>query len=241
LRLSRRPLPPGDASIDALADGDRRLLQRIWAGRADSELGAAESFKVITGALVDFGAEPELIDLARRAVEDEQWHARICHHVATLFAGSDLPHPVAAPTAVPIYLRASAELRPTLHIVAQCCLNETTASAFLESCLLTATSEPVRTALRALLADDIDHARIGWAHLASPRLSRERRRELAALIPSLIAANLRAWDARFPVPPSPSLAAHGCRPAAETAVAVAEVLKQVIVPGLRQVGYAWAG
>jgi hypothetical protein len=223
--------------MDALGDADRRLLMRIWTGRADAELGAAESFRVIADALVDFGAETELRDLARRAIEDEQWHSRICHHLATLFAGRDLPHPVAAPTAVPIHLQASAELRPTLHIVAQCCLNETTASAFLECCLATATSEPVRTALRALMADDIDHARIGWAHLASPRLSLDRRRELATFLPSLIAANLRAWDARYPVPLSPALAAHGCPPRDQSAVAVEEALQAVIVPGLRQVGF----
>jgi hypothetical protein len=237
LRLSRRPLPPADASIDALADADRALLTRIWAGRADAELGAADSFRVVAGALRDFDAEPDLIVLAGRAIEDEQWHARICHHVASLFAGRELRHPVAVDPAVPIQPRASAALRPTLHIVAQCCLNETTASAFLESCLQRATAEPVRTALRALMADDIDHARIGWAHLASPRLPLELRQELGAFLPSLIAANGRAWAGRYPVPPSPVLEAHGCPAFADSAAAVEEALQAIIAPGLARFGY----
>src|SRR5581483_1855519 len=103
-----------------------------------------------------------------------------------------------------------------------------------------ARTAPVRFVLKALMADDIDHARIGWAHLASPRLSPERRREVAAWLPSLIRATSRTWGDHPPLPESPALDANGCPSLAETAVAVETALREMIVPGLRRFGFVIA-
>ena len=138
---------------------------------------------------------------------------------------------------MPALVGAPAELRPTLHVIGQCLLNETTASAFLERCHAGARTRPVRFVLKALMADDIDHARIGWAHLASPRLSLDRRREVGAWLPSLIRANARVWGEHPPLPSSPALEANGCPSLEETAAAVDGALRELIVPGLARLGF----
>ena len=46
-------------------------------------------------------------------------------------------------------------------------MNETTAGVFLEVCLAHAEGALAKAALSELLSDEIDHGRIGWAHLAA--------------------------------------------------------------------------
>lgn len=186
--------------------------------------------------MVALGAEAELIALARRAVDDELRHADRCWQLACVYAGRLLPAAEPRPGQLPRYDGASEELRASLLVVAQCCLNETTASAFLERCLHATTAPLVRATFRELLSDEVDHARLGWAHLASPRLSSETRAQIAAWLPSLVAANLRAWHARPDVPTAPVYAVHGVLPLATTNAAVDAAVDDLILPGLRHVG-----
>jgi hypothetical protein len=236
LRRSRRPLPEADASVDEIAAEDRDLLYIGWAGRADSELGAAQSFAVIARALRDDGAAPDLVALAERAIEDEKYHSQICHRMASIYLGKPAPRPNARAHAVPRHPGASDELRRTLHIVGQCALNETTGSAFYEMCLSHAHTGPARTALLALLSDEVDHARIGWAHLAS--LSGARRRELGRWLPTLIESNLRSWrQQRGMLPSRPALTAHGCPSFEDGDRTVVAALRDLVVPGLALHGF----
>ena len=237
MRLSRRELPEADASFDGIADRERAQLVEVWSRRADAELGASNNFRVVVDALRERDAEPELQALAARAIEDEEHHARLCHRLASLFAGRELPAPQAPAWRVPALVGAPAEVRPTLHVIGQCLLNETTASAFLERCHDGAKSSPVRFVLKALLADDIDHARIGWAHLASPRLSPNHRAAVGAWLPALIRANAQMWDERAPIPFNPVLESNGCPSLAETAASVRSALTEVILPGLARLGF----
>jgi hypothetical protein len=107
------------------------------------------------------------VALADRAIDDETRHEELSRVVASRFAGKELPLPAPLKLEVPEHRGASPELRDTLHIVGQCVFNETTAGAYLETSLALAKGELARCALRELLSDEIDHGRIGWAHLAS--------------------------------------------------------------------------
>jgi hypothetical protein len=88
--------------------------------------------------------------------------------------------------------------------------------------------------LREQLADEIDHARIGWAHLA--QLPEDARRAVASWVPQMIATNTRMWTRRAPIAIEPAHAAHGVPewPVVDEIVAVA--LDSLIVPGLRHAG-----
>jgi rubrerythrin len=222
--------------LDALTDEERQVISQIWYRRAEGERSASETFRVVAAGLTALDAEPELSALARRAVDDEQRHADRCWQLACIYAGRLLPEAAPRPGELPRYDGASDELRHSLHVVGQCCLNETTASAFLERCLQATKAPAARATFRVLLSDEIDHARIGWAHLASPRLSTATRAAIAAWLPSMIAANLRAWHARPDVPTAPVYAAHGVLPLASTNQAVDAAVDDLILPGLRHVG-----
>ena len=221
-----------------LTDGDRAVVAEVWLGRARGERGSAETFRLIAAGLAALEAEPELVALARRAIHDELRHAERCWQLACSYAGRELPQPAVPALDLPTYDGASEALRHTLHVCAQCCLNETTAGVFLERCMRETTAAPARALVRELLADEVEHARLGWAHLASPRLSTGTRQALASWLPQMIATNRRMWGRRPPIAIAPEHAAHGV-PSWETIEeVVATALDELIVPGLAHVGIA---
>jgi hypothetical protein len=236
--LTRRPLPARDETIEELTAAEREIATAVWSGRAEAELRAGGSFAYIADVLLLANAPDDLVALARRAIVDEQRHSQICWQVASAFAGRALPAPRRLPVTIPRHHRAAPELRRVLHVVGQCCLNETTGSAFLELCRAGATAPLASAALHELLSDEIDHARIGWAFVASPAVSDAARGELAAWLPELIAMNLAAWRARPRYAITPALVAHGCPSWDAVDAAVVAAIDDLIVPGFALVDAA---
>ncbi|MDB4994807.1 MAG: hypothetical protein JWM74_2239 [Myxococcaceae bacterium] len=234
-KLTSRPLPLGDASIDRLADEERAALATVWLARAATERRVADAFEVIHDALAALKTEGEVLRIAKRAVDDEYRHAELSRVVASRFAGTELPPPALLALRVPEHPGASEELRHTLHIVGQCALNETTASLFLEACLAHATGELASAALRELLSDEIDHARIGWAHLASVRP--EIRAAATPWLLPLTKKNLGIWRESPRAPASGDvMTAHGAPPADVIEDALVTAVKDLILPGFKQAG-----
>ena len=233
-RLASRPLPEDDETIGALSDVEREACVLQWIGRAMAERRASEAFVVIVDDLREMKADPALIELAERAIDDELRHAELCRVVACRYAGRELEAPKRTPLEVPAHAGAPATLKPILHVIGQCAINETTATAFLEACLTRAKGALVRGALRELLSDDIDHARIGWALLASSPPSLKQ--AVTPWIVPLLQGNLRVW--RRPGPPRPSaiMSEHGALSDVEIEAAVIEAMGALIAPGLRRIG-----
>ena len=233
-RLASRALPDVDDTVDALDAPMREDCVGHWLGRAMAERRASDAFVVISADLQQLKADPALIELSRRAIDDELRHAELCRLVAARYAGRDVRPPRELPLEVPAHAAAPAALRPMLHVIGQCAVNETTATAFLEACLARAEGPLVRAALRELLSDDIDHARIGWATLAASPAPLKR--AIAPWIVPILQGNLRTW--RKPGPPrrSDAMSGHGALAEDEIDAAVIEAMRALIVPGLAQVG-----
>jgi hypothetical protein len=232
---TRRPLPEDDAELERLSDGERSLLAQVWLSRAASERRVSDAFAVITGDLALLGAPGEVTALARRAVDDELHHHDLALHVAARCAGRDLTPPPPLALVVPAHPGASARLTATLHVLGHCAMNETFASAYLEASLELARAPLARAAVQTLLSDEIDHSRIGWAHLAS--LTEAERHELAPWLPSLLAANLAMWRA-IPRPGAEAhgLVRHGLVPADTVERALFGAVRDVILPGFARFG-----
>jgi len=231
-KLTSRPLPEADATIDALDDDSRRVIANSWLGRAAAERRAADIFTLMHRSLVAVREQPALIELAARGIDDELRHAELCLLVARNYAGRDV-EPPRLELVPPHHEGASEDLRYSLWIVGQCALNETTASAFLEACLEQSTAPLAHAALRELLSDEIDHARIGWAHLAG--VDADRRRAIAEWLPRMIDANRREWQ-RALAADDDRYAAHGFISRASLFAAIDAADRDVILPGLARVG-----
>lgn len=229
--LTSRPMPARDPHLDALPQATRETLAAVWQARAAMERRVADSFQVIEEALRSRNASDELIALAHRAIDDEHRHAELSRQVASRYAARALPAPERLPLVVPRLEGASPSVRHTLHVVGQCILNETTAAAYLELCLHHATGATASWGLRELLADEVDHGRIGWAYLAS--LPVAERRALSPWLLPLSFLNLRAWrretvDESFT---DPAFAEHGAPNADDVEAALSGALDDLILRG----------
>jgi hypothetical protein len=234
-RLTSRPLPERDAELEALEPAQRSQLAAVWLARAASEQRVAGAFEVVRDALEDLRSEPQLLALAARAVDDEHRHAELARQVASRFAGRELEPPARLTLVVPEHRGAPDRLRCSLHVLGHSAMNETFASAFLEAALGSCRAPYARASLRELLSDEVDHARIGWAHLAA--LGSEKRAELAPWIDSLVRANLKMWrESGREYPSDPALHRHGAPSAEVVESALLGAVRDLIIPGLDHFG-----
>lgn len=234
--VTSRPLPD-DASLDDLSPMQRLTLADVWMGRAASERRVADSFVVVRDALASLEAADELVQLATRAIDDEMRHAELARDVASRYAREPLAHPPRLVLTIPLHPGASERLRHVLHVIGQCAFNETIASAFLEAALAEATAPLARAALRELLSDEIDHARIGWALLGS--LDRKMLDQVERWLPAMAIANLRMWrETNRTYGSDAKLAAHGAPRVESVENALLLAFRDLIVPGFEHLGLA---
>lgn len=230
-RVTRNDLPEL-GEVD-LSPERRRHIASIWLGQAATEARVAGSFAVVHDALAALGANAGLVRLAARAVDDEHRHAALCEHVAGQYFGSTVGPYTPLPPHYPHHPGAPDAVRHALHVIGQCCLNETFASAYLSVAQKGATTPLVKQATRELLSDEIDHARIGWAFVHS--LPEHTRAGVQDWLLALTVCNLREWRS-IDLPAGDELAAHGIPPWQPTQDAITETLIGVVIPGFQHVG-----
>ncbi|MCA9535399.1 MAG: hypothetical protein KC593_17015 [Myxococcales bacterium] len=234
---SARPhdLPDGDASVDALPDALRQAISQHWTQRVVSELQVSRTFARLGPWLRSLRADATVVDMVERAAHEEVQHAELCLHLAAVYAGERPPAPE-VPFEMPVFGFEDERLEAAVHVVGLCCVNETIATAYLERCLALATTPLARAANRAHLREEIDHARLGWAHLASSSLTPDLRKQLAVCLPRILAANVPLWeqpDAHLPVDGVP---AHGLPSHADSAETIRHAVRELVLPGFRHVG-----
>lgn len=232
--VTHRALPDSTEEIAELAPAVRTTLAGIWMGQAATEARVAASFSVIHDSLSRLGADDALVALAARAVDDEHRHAALCEDMAGRYAGRVCgPHAVLPPRRPAHRAAPSPAVRDALWVIGQCALNETFAGAYLSAAREGARSPVVRAALRELLEDEIDHARIGWAYLS---LAPDGlRRELSQWLVPLTACNLREWR-KITLPDDDRLWAHGIPPAPVAHAELTAVVRDILVPGFARAG-----
>lgn len=231
--VTSRPLPIDDE----LGDTDpktRRELARIWLSQAATEARVAKSFALVHESLRALGADAGIVSVAARAIDDEHRHHALCRTMAERYLGAPVAETPALPFSPPSHPSAkSDDERRALWVVGQCAFNETFASAYLSLCHERAENPLARSALRELLSDEIDHARVGWAYLDS--LDGSTARAVESWLLPLAVCNLREWRA-VRLAEDERLARHGIPPAGAVERALQEALRGLIVPGLSHVG-----
>jgi hypothetical protein len=235
-QVTRPTLPLDDEEVDDLGRDQRDAVAQMWAARAESELRAGLAFTVVTRELVELGAQRELTKISARAIEEELHHSELCLRVAERYAGRSLPVPRASLGALPDDEVSDPSLRCALRLLGLCCVNESLACGWLAQSRDAARSRLARAAHRELLADEMDHARLGWAYLASDHVTAAHRTTLARRIGPLFRATLTLWTTQN-VPRLPEgVPSHGLLPAAEARPFVLTSIREVVVPGLQHVG-----
>lgn len=207
-----------------------------WHVRATAELRVAGVFSRVSQGLLEHGADPQVLRIAARAVSDEVRHASICASLAHHYLDKEVDWPAPGVSPMPKLAHAPAELKPTLHAVAMGCVNETIASAWLESSLRGATVPAARAAIRELIADDIHHARMGWAHLASSFVSKEARQQVGSWLPALLEAAAKPWTLKGKLHVPEGAPEHAVPSEADTLRVTTSTVHHVILPGFEALG-----
>lgn len=205
------------------------MLAELWQMRADSERSVGSVFTQLLADLAATGAHPEVLALARRAMDDETRHARVCAELAAAYRGDEVREAPPLAVRLPDYGEPQ-RMRAALHAVNLCCIGETIATAFVDACHADCAAWAELRELQGLhLADEVHHARVGWAHLAS--LSTDDRRHIASHLPELLRAQVRTWEARIALLPENGIAGHGYPPRAALIAVVYGAIRDVVLPG----------
>jgi hypothetical protein len=222
-----------------LSQPERATLAAMWAFRARGERDTAAQYEVLADRLRAGGADAAVIARVAAAAADEARHHDVCAEMAAL-----LQHPPTGaaatklPRIAPHYLDGGARL--AYEMVALFCVTESINATLLLRSWQQAKDDATRAALHQLLADEVEHSRIGWGYLA---LEVGWRDEIAAGLPLMLAA--ATHDDNFlaqAVPPitSPALVAHGLLPQSALREVFLEAMRDVVLPGLELCGVATA-
>lgn len=224
-----------DAIIDGATPAQRAELAGIWQERAMSELRVGATFGALVSVLIEAGAEEAVLEIATEAVRDELHHAQIAAALAARYRGDEIRWPGPQPSPLPMFVPAGGDLRAALLVTTMCCINETLACPVLEAQMKLAKSPLAHAAYQSVLTDEIDHGRLGWAHLTSRYVSREIRDEIGNWLPTLFEARFRELFEPHPLPGA-GCADHGIMTREERQAVIHAGLREVILPGFRHIG-----
>ena len=223
------------ADAAAAPPADRAVLAQIWRDRCRAEASVGNVFEQLVAELASVGAPAAIIELAERAAGDEDRHARVCAELAAAYATEPLDLHPERRVRLADAEHPDARVRVALHVVHVCCISETIACAFVETCLGACDGAPALAEIhRRHLGDEIRHARVGWAYLAT--LPGDALAELAARLPEILEKQLGSWLGRIAELPEHGVAGHAYPPRSVLVDAVHGALEDMVLPGFDHVG-----
>lgn len=210
----------------------RGALGAYWWRRAQGEITSWVGFRHVLEDLRAEGSPESVIALAERAVADEHRHAMWCRDWALRFGyqpASELCPRSERPLTFP---RVSSEHNRLLRI-ALCCFTETVGCFILRRVRPLLTEPELRRLNRRHFADELQHSRVGWGHLAT--LSERKRDALTPAIPELLRL-LPETCCEGPEEERADLVPYGYFTPSLLREAHAEAMSEVILPGLEHLG-----
>jgi hypothetical protein len=228
-------LPWNDEAVDRLDPSSRKRVGEYWQGRAGAELRVAAAFADFAGKLERTGTEPAVLELIVASIDNELYHAHLCEQLATRYLGAKIPAPQAGPVHLPELAGVDDATRTALYAAGLCAINESIATVWLKHCLERSATPLSRAVNQLHLSDEISHARVGWAHLASNWVSPPIRAEVARRLVALIRGNVTQW-LESSTQTGGGVPDHGLPDPSEQRAYVLEAVRDLVIPGFDYVG-----
>jgi len=228
-------LPWDDEQIDRLDAASRTRVGEYWRGRASAELRVAAAFSDFGAKLVATGSEPAVLELISASIENERYHATLCEKLASRYLGATIPEPQPGPVRLPAFADVDDATRTALYAAGLCAVNDSIATVWLQHCLARSAAPLARAVNHIHLADEISHARVGWAHLASAFTTPATRAEIARRLPALVRVNVAQWLASSTLTGG-GVPDHGLPDPIEQRDHVLGAVRNVVIPGFDHVG-----
>jgi len=212
-------------------------LASRWAYRAGLEHAAAFRFRRLAGRMEAAGLAAELVAIARLAEAQEREHVRLCAEIAERFGrGPALPAEPAVPEVAPAPWALGD--RVLYEIVAFCCVTETANAVVVTAGADDIDDPAIRRAVRTILADEVQHSRLGWRCLATHPPDAAQRAWLGAYLPDMLAGTVRSdlFAAQRVIGDEATMQRYGTLPLAGRREAFLTGMREVLLPGLAGVG-----
>jgi rubrerythrin len=215
---------------------ERALAASVWRARRAFELDAAVRFARLSDELTALQAGAEVVALARQAADDERRHAQLCADLVTYFGGQVTD--AAAPAAAPVSPSGLVPRERLLYeVVALACVTETLSTALLGTLVERATDDVVRRTMHEILRDEVQHSRLGWAHLAGEH-AHGARDVVGAHLPAMLRATVREelFTEEGEHPQQEALSGLGALSRRDRIDVCVATMTSVVFPGLERFG-----
>jgi hypothetical protein len=215
----------------------RRQVGEMWADRMRGEHRSIGIFNLYALDLLGAGAAAPVVSHACRAALDEVRHTELCQRMASLYLDTTPTPPPGIPPMPddPGVSLLHQVAREALHL---CVMSETFSAVNLSHHRERARDPVARQVLGVILADEVHHARMGWAFLADILDTGDLRPWLQAEAREMFDGYVRDifGDPREIAPPDlvdVDLARdHGYASARESFALFADTMRDIWVPGL---------
>ena len=244
MRGFHRPIPWHESHAPKLDPELRAELARIWGERIPTEYRSITGFSTLSFDFIAAGAPVDLVAVCHRVCIDELRHTELAVKMVEIYGGHLPPLPREI-SSLPADESLTAVAQACRSAIVLSCLGETFACTELAMLRERAVDPVVRGVLTVFLADEIVHARVGWAYLAHAFKTADAvtRRSVAEAIPTYvagIAANLFGTEDRAAAVDvtndDPRLAEHGVCSMREEQDLYRKFIPEVFLPALRAVG-----
>jgi len=218
------------------AETSAELASR-WGYRAGLEWSAAHRFRRLAGRMEAVGFDGELVAIARLAETQEREHVRLCAEIAERFGRG--PELDAEPEVTEIAPAAwSPHDRVVYEVVAFCCVTETANAVVVTAGADDVDDTAIRRAVRTILADEVQHSRLGWRCLTAHPLDDAQRAWVGEYLPSMLAGTVRTDLFQPQVVPGDeaTMQRYGTLPLAGRREAFLTGMREVLLPGLATFG-----
>jgi hypothetical protein len=218
------------------AETSAELASR-WSYRAGLEHSAASRFHRLAGRMEAVGIEGELVAIARLAEVQEREHVRLCAEIAERFGrGPALPAEPAVTEVAPASW--APRDRVLYEVVAFCCVTETANAVVVTAGADEIDDTAIRRAVRTILADEVQHSRLGWRCLTTHPPDDAQRAWLGVYLPDMLAGTIRSdlFQAQLVIGDEATMQRYGTLSLAGRREAFLTGMREVLLPGLAGFG-----
>ncbi len=244
-----RPIAWELSTASAVPEPLRGLLGAMWRDRTIAEHRSIGVFSLYTLDLLGAGAPAPVLSHACRAALDEVRHAELFGRVTALYLGHQEPPPPGIPPMPddPSMTLVQQVAREALHLGV---MSETYSAVSLAAIRDRAVDTVVKQVVDVVLADEVHHAQMGWAFVASLL---EGDPELRPFLDAEVGPMFRSYvTGVFGDPadlPEPSVRGadlelardHGYESSREGFILFADTMRDVWTPGLTALGLGVGG
>lgn len=212
---------------------ERALAQNTWRGRMVNEHASARVFAGLLPQLMRAEVSASLQAEVAGMVQDELRHARQCAGALRALGGDPVGE-LPALTSVPDHEDADSPMEVVLrNVLSICCMSETVAVALIDAERRALADNPLAEVLRAILADEVKHARFGWRLLEDVELDDDLKARLSVYAGEAL-EHLEAHELAHlsPLPAPAGAQALGACDGALARTIFRDTVDEVIVPGL---------